>query len=183
MRCDAKYTHKMLAILFVLIVCFSGWAVASDEKIYIDESKVGNISIGMDVSSLIKQYPKRFKKTVVDREGEQSPAFIYTFNNGKSITIEVRKDTNVIWFISVEDSYFKTREGIGVSNTFKEVKRAYPNAAFYAGLAEGEYIMLQKRGFAFVFDVAGIKHDWWTQEHKDIKAIENIKVNMVNIVN
>jgi hypothetical protein len=181
----AKCINMMMStILFVFTVCFGGPALASDERLYIDEGKVGEIAIGMDVSSLIKKYPARFKKTVVQRESEESPAFIYTFNNGKPITIEVHETRGkiVVWFITVEDPNFKTREGIAVGNTFKEVKKAYPNAVFYATEAEGESIGLNEKGFWFGFDISGVNREWWLQEKKDINAIQNIKVIGINIV-
>ncbi|HUJ17135.1 MAG TPA: hypothetical protein VL197_04005 [Nitrospirota bacterium] len=175
---------KMIIILFMLTVWFGCQAVASEERIYIEEGKVGDIAIGMNISSLMKKYPAGFNKTFIQSEGDQEPAYIYRFNNGKSIILEVneekgRKDTNVIWLISVDDPYFKTNKGIGVGNTFTEVKKAYPNAAFSA--TQEESIGLNENGLWFSFDISQVKREWWLQKEKDISALNNIKVNVITI--
>ncbi|HSN23389.1 MAG TPA: hypothetical protein VLS45_04350, partial [Methylomicrobium sp.] len=96
----------------------------------------------------------------------------------RSVLLEVT-EANVVSAIRVEDPSFKTKKGVGAGNTFREVSSAYPDAAFHAGLEEGESITLAAKGFTFLFETHQVNIDWFMQNKKDMNAIHNIKVETV----
>lgn len=153
-------------------------------EVAIKRSQVGNISIGVHKSNLMNHYKGRISETLVYREGDPQPALELVAKNNHVITLELDEAENV-WAIRIEDPYFKTELGIGVGNSFAEVREKYPKAKLDYGVEEGGYLSLyitELNGF-FSFDITNLPSDILSAKVLDEKAIGFIKANMVILHN
>lgn len=170
-----------LSCLLLFSVCSAKKQGQVEKSVLIQKAQVGSIKIGMSKEYLLKSFPTNITFTNVMREGLW-PALLFKFLKNRSIILELDEADNV-WAIRILDSGFRTDKDIGVGSTFKEIKKAYPQAKLYRGFEEGPYVTLVEKSInvGFSLDTSRIGDDWISAKEPDLKQINNVKVNLIMV--
>ncbi len=124
---------RTLVITILFVFCRNLTVAQSDQTI--ESGKVGLVSIGMSVDELYGHFGQDSVR-LFDQflEGTFSPAL--DINNGKLIAeIECGK----VWRVKVRSDAYRTRDGIGVGSSLKDLLKSHPKATFLQG--EGNYVV------------------------------------------
>jgi hypothetical protein len=126
----------------------------------ITKSQVGPIRVGMAVNTMRKTVPAEILKEVpITREGRGYRAYEIRSNASAAqpslLVEETCEPICKVWRIHVQDTAFKTKEGLGVGSTLAEVKKYYNIS--YLGGGETEIVAVSDEAkLTFMLDVSKV---------------------------
>lgn len=114
----------------IILMLFGFFLYSSEPKkdYLLSKKAAGNIEIGMEVDSLLKIIDRNSIKLVnLDLEGFFSPAIEVYDGSKLSLVLEIDKIEGkwIVSRITVYDKNYKTKEGISIGCSLKELKGKY----------------------------------------------------------
>lgn len=171
----------MLSTLLALFVALQ--TPAAPQSFVVERGRVGQVSIGMAAESIFDEFGDRAKLVDLRLEGHPSPAIeIKLFGSQlvASIIAEIApvKNQLVVTRIHVIDPSLRTKDGIGVGSTYRELRARYHIA--WVGSGEGGlFARVEKLAISFELDTAGGVAPWMTRNPPQVPADVRITSLMV----
>ena len=146
---------KLLKLILVTLLINSG---------LIENDCVDNVKIGMEISDFLKSKNKVYniKEEIISLEGDDYP--IYNVYNNSELIYAVEPDVKgeKVWRIWLYEPKFKTKLGIGVGNTLRELKNKYTVDTITT--AEGRvFVLVKEIDISFELDGSKIPREWWDE--------------------
>jgi hypothetical protein len=123
-------------------------AVVPDDLL-LGPNHAGKLTVGMPESAIYKAWaPELTRKTVTYPEGIETPAVeIFLRKDRKTPSLVVILNAGTIYGIQVQDSRFKTAEGIGVGSSIADLRKT--KLHFELNREEGEKLICAELGMGF----------------------------------
>lgn len=145
----------------------------------IKSKSIGEIKLGMPIDDFLKLSleNKTIKKELINLEGDDYN--IYNIYEHGQVIYAVEPDEEKVWRIWIYSGKLKTKKGIGIGNTLKDIRTHYQVKEFV--VAEGQVaIIVENYEFSFLLESGEIPENWWSNQKIDTLS-DNLKVGLIII--
>ena len=138
----------------------------------IETDCVDDVKIGMKISEFLETKNKIYiiKEDTINLEGDDYPIFNVYENSELIYAVEPDETESKVWRIWLYGKRFKTETGIGIGNTFADLKEKYTITDM--STAEGSVVISVKEiEVGFELDASQIPREWWNEiKMEDLKS-------------
>ncbi len=128
------------------------------QEMLIDEKKIGEIEIGMEIKKFKEQFAKeQIKTTTKSMEGEDYTIYHVFFGEKDVISLEVEpistEKGDIVSRMMLYDNNAKTKEGIGVGSKIAALREAYNVESYYVSAMNGDIFVAVEEYESVIFAI------------------------------